>query len=65
MSIQDELQAAAEEYARRLEKQREEDRLAALTLEAQHHANGALFAAAIEAAFTNSQSDTDTTQEIQ
>lgn len=58
MSIQDDFAAAGEEYARRLEKQQETDRLEALRLEARKHGNASTFAAAIEAAFD--QIDTDT-----
>lgn len=51
MSLQDEMNAAAQDYARRLEKQQETDRLEALRLEARKHSNGSAFAQAIEAAF--------------
>lgn len=51
MSIQDEMNAAAQEYARRLEKQQETERLQALRLEARQHGNASAFATAMEAAF--------------
>lgn len=49
MSIQDEFNAGAQEYARHLEKQRETDRLEALKLEARKHGNAAAFAQFFEA----------------
>lgn len=64
MSLQDDMNAAAQEYAKRLEKQREDERLAALKLEAQHYGNAAAFAQAFEDALAGTQHDTDTdTQE--
>lgn len=64
MSIQDEMQAAGEEYARRLEKQRETERLEALRLEARQHTNASAFGQAIQAAFDQLDTDHDDTQEI-
>ena len=58
MSIQDALQAAGEEYARRLEKQQEMDRLAALVAEARHHGNASIFAQAFEAALNAEHTET-------
>ncbi|WP_028635879.1 hypothetical protein [Nocardioides sp. URHA0032] len=63
MSFQSDFEAAGEEYARHLEKQREVDRLAALTIEARKAGNASAFALAFEAALA-AQHDTDT-QEIQ
>jgi len=51
VSIQDEFAAAGEEYARRLDKQAEDDRLAALRLEARKHSTANAFAAALQDAF--------------
>lgn len=51
MSLQDEMTAAAQEYARRLETQREANRLAAIQLEVRHHDNATAFATAVEGAF--------------
>ncbi len=51
MSIQDEFKAAGEEYARRLDRQAEADRLDALRLEARKHSNASAFAAALQDAF--------------
>ena len=51
MSLQDEMTAAAQEYARRLETQREANRLAAIKLEVRHHDNATAFATAVEVAF--------------
>lgn len=67
MSIQDEFQAAGEEYARRLEKQQTEERLEALRIEARHHGNAAAFAQFVEASFGHHDTDlSDTnTQENQ
>lgn len=50
MSIQEEMQAAGQEYACHLEKQAQAERRAALTLEARRHSNAALFAEAVGAA---------------
>lgn len=60
MSIQQEMEAAAQEYARRLEQQREADRLEALRLEAREHGNASAFAEAVEAAFAQLDNDHDT-----
>jgi hypothetical protein len=58
MSIQDEFAAAAQEYAGRLDRQAEKDRLEALLLEARNNGNATAFADAIQHAFD--QLDTDT-----
>jgi hypothetical protein len=67
MSLQDEMNRGAQEYARHLEKQRETDRLAALVAEARHHGNASAFAQAFEEALAgriNTEHDDDTeTQE--
>lgn len=48
MSIQEEFRTAAAEYARRLDQQREEERLTALRIEARRENNALAFTAAIE-----------------
>lgn len=63
MSLQDDMTAAAQEYARRLEKEREQDRLAALVAEARHHGNASAFAAAFEEALTQHDTDSNTDTE--
>lgn len=62
MSLQDDMNAAAIEYAKHLEKQRETDRLAALTLEARNAGNASAFALAFENALAG---HTDTQPDIQ
>lgn len=60
MSLQDEMQQAAEEYARRLDQDCEAQRLAALRLEAQKHSNADAFAEFFEAALDQQDTDQDT-----
>lgn len=60
MTLQSEFRESGEEYARRLDRQAEADRLAALIRETRHEDNATAFAAAIEAALTG---QTATTQE--
>lgn len=63
MTLQDDFTAAGQEYARRLEKQRETDRLATLVHEARREGNASAFALALEEAFAKSTDHTDTTTE--
>jgi hypothetical protein len=59
MSIQDELNVAAQEYGQRLELKREENRLAALRIEAQRRGNASAFAEALERAIADHIDTTD------
>ncbi|HXH78175.1 hypothetical protein [Nocardioides sp.] len=63
MSIQSEFEAAGQEYARRIEKQQQTDRLEALRLEARKHGNASAFAAALEDAFDQLDAANTDTQE--
>ncbi|CAB4951909.1 unannotated protein [freshwater metagenome] len=59
MNLQDDFHAAGQEYARRLEKQQETDRLEALRLEARKHGNASAFADAMQHAFDQIDPDTN------
>ena len=59
MSIQDEFAAAGREYARRIDKQAEADRLEALRLEVRKAGNASAFADAMQDAFDQLDNNTD------
>lgn len=60
MSLQSDMTAAADEYARRLEKEAERDRLETLTLEARRAGNASAFALAFEEALGTDATHTTT-----
>lgn len=64
MTLQDDFEAGAREYARHLEERAARERRDALSLEARDQANGAAFADFFEARLTQTEHDTDSnTQE--
>lgn len=61
MTLQDEFEAGAREFARHLEERAARERRVALSLEARDRANGAAFAEFFEARLTQTEHDTDST----
>ncbi len=59
MSIKSDFEEAGREYARRLDRQAETDRLEALRLEARKHSNASAFASALQDAFDRALPDED------